>query len=272
MVSFPHGLDATAVKQEAARRAVADGADELDVVIAYALLDEDPAAVAHDLGAWSAAAGGATVKAIVEAPVLTPAQLERACDIVAASGADVRQDRDRHAGPATVEQVAAMRRALPGGVAVKASGGIRTASDAADAAGGRRRPAGDERRRRRSCSSWSAMPSLDRLISASRKAVERAPRRAPAERARAGGGGLPPIRPFTESVVGEEISFVLQADAFHAGLLDELARRRDRRPLSAAGRVSGDGDASGLPVLLADMVVDRYQLYEAARREPAAWS
>jgi deoxyribose-phosphate aldolase len=77
------------------------------------------------------AAGGATVKAIVEAPVLTPAQLERACGIVAASGAAFAKTGTGTRGPATVEQVAAMRRALPGDVAVKAAGGIRTASDAA---------------------------------------------------------------------------------------------------------------------------------------------
>jgi deoxyribose-phosphate aldolase len=131
VVSFPHGLDATSAKEEGARRAVADGADELDVVIAYGLLDDDPAAVGRDLERVVDAAGGATVKAIVEAPVLTPAQLERACGIVAASGAAFAKTGTGTRGPATVEQVAAMRRALPGDVAVKAAGGIRTASDAA---------------------------------------------------------------------------------------------------------------------------------------------
>jgi len=130
VVSFPHGLDATSVKEEGARRAVADGADELDVVIAYGLLDDDPAAVGRDLERVVDAAGGATVKAIIEAPVLTPAQLERACGIVAASGAAFAKTGTGTRGPATVEQVAAIRRALPGDVAVKASGGIRTASDA----------------------------------------------------------------------------------------------------------------------------------------------
>ena len=132
VVSFPHGLDATSAKEEGARRAVADGADELDVVIAYGLLDDDPAAVGRDLErVVDAAGGGATVKAIVEAPVLTPAQLERACGIVEASGAAFAKTGTGTRGPATVEQVAAMRRALPGDVAVKAAGGIRTASDAA---------------------------------------------------------------------------------------------------------------------------------------------
>ena len=146
----------TSAKEEAALRAVADGADELDVVIAYALLDEDPAAVARDLERRVDATRGATVKAIVEAPVLTPAQLERACAIVAASGAVFAKTGTGTHGPATVDQVAAMRRALPGGVAVKASGGIRTASGAtelldAGAAGWDERRRGDREAAGRAC-------------------------------------------------------------------------------------------------------------------------
>ena len=64
VISFPHGLDATGAKVDATRRAVADGAAEVDVVIAYALLDEDPAAVAQDLEAVVTAVPEATVKAI----------------------------------------------------------------------------------------------------------------------------------------------------------------------------------------------------------------
>lgn len=130
VVSFPHGLDATAAKADAGRRAVADGADELDVVIAYALLDEDPAAVTRDLEAVVSAAPEAAVKAIVEAPVLTAAQLERACRAVAESGAAYGKTGTGTQGPATVEQVAAMRRHLPERVRIKASGGIRTAAAA----------------------------------------------------------------------------------------------------------------------------------------------
>jgi deoxyribose-phosphate aldolase len=52
VVSFPHGLDATAAKCEAARAAIAAGADEIDVVIAYAALrDGDTKAAADDLSA-----------------------------------------------------------------------------------------------------------------------------------------------------------------------------------------------------------------------------
>jgi deoxyribose-phosphate aldolase len=130
VVSFPHGLDATGTKVDAARRAVDDGAAELDVVIAYALLDEDPAAVTRDLEAVVSAVPDATVKAIVEAPVLSPAQLRQACEAVAQAGAAYAKTGTGTRGPATVEQVTAMRGHLPADVRIKASGGIRTAEAA----------------------------------------------------------------------------------------------------------------------------------------------
>ena len=55
---------------------------------------------------------------------------------------------------------------------------------------------------------------------------------------------------------------MLQADAFHAGLLEQCEEAEIAGLCLPLERV-GDGDASGLPVLLADMVVDRYQLYES---------
>ena len=55
------------------------------------------------------------------------------------------------------------------------------------------------------------MPSLDRLISASRKAVDERRAARPLSDLEQAVAAMPPIRPFTEAVVGEEISFVLQA-------------------------------------------------------------
>ena len=101
------------------------------------------------------------------------------------------------------------RRLRSPSVGIKASGGIRTARDAAaGAARGRRRPAGDELRCRRSCSNWTCMPSLDRLISSSRARSTSAGRPA-ALRAR-GGGARSRHPPVHRGGVGEEISFVLR--------------------------------------------------------------
>lgn len=106
------------------------------------------------------------------------------------------------------------------------------------------------------------MPSLDRLVSSSRRAVEQRRAARPLTDLERAVAAMPPIRPFTEAVVGEEISFVLQADALQPELLDQCEAAEIAGLCLPLERV-GDGDASGLPVLLADVVVDRYQLYEA---------
>src|SRR6185312_16473483 len=99
----------------------------------------------------------------------------------------------------------------------------------------------------RSCSSWTFMPSLDRLISSSRKAVEERKATRPFAELEQAVDAMPPIRPFTESVVGEEISFVLQPEALDAALLDECENAEIAGLYLPLERV-GDGDASGLPV------------------------
>jgi deoxyribose-phosphate aldolase len=137
VVSFPHGLDATPAKCEAARAAIAAGADEIDVVIAYAaLLDGDQKAAGDDLSAVVDAAraerGDAVVKAIIESAKLSDDKIVLACELVAAAGADFAKTSTGHAGGATVPAVSLMRASLPPSVAVKASGGIRTAACALD--------------------------------------------------------------------------------------------------------------------------------------------
>jgi deoxyribose-phosphate aldolase len=137
VVSFPHGLDATRTKCEAARAAIAAGADEIDVVIAYAaLLDDDPKATGIDLRAVVDAAraerGDVVVKAIIESAQLSDDEIVVACGLVAAAGADFAKTSTGHAGGATVRAVSLMRASLPPSVAVKASGGIRTAESALD--------------------------------------------------------------------------------------------------------------------------------------------
>jgi deoxyribose-phosphate aldolase len=131
VVAFPHGLDATPAKCDASRAAIAAGADELDVVLAYAALrDGDESAAGRDIDAVVAAARAerpdVVVKVIVEAGELTEDQLVTACRLVEGSGADFAKTSTGTRGGATVEAVAVMRRTLPGAVGVKAAGGIRT--------------------------------------------------------------------------------------------------------------------------------------------------
>jgi len=107
------------------------------------------------------------------------------------------------------------------------------------------------------------MASLDRLISSSRRALEQRRDARPLEQLERAVIGLDPIRPFTEGVVGEEISFVLRVT------------EADPAMLSAAGNagvaglaVPGDSVPAGfeetwLPVLHKGVLIDPYQLYES---------
>jgi deoxyribose-phosphate aldolase len=134
VAAFPHGLDDPGVKADAVRRALALGAREVDVVIAWGALGDDPAAVAADAAGVVAAAraerADAVVKLIVEASRLDEALLAQACRLVVASGADIAKTSTGTCGGATPEMVARMRELLPANVGIKASGGIRSAAAA----------------------------------------------------------------------------------------------------------------------------------------------
>jgi deoxyribose-phosphate aldolase len=135
VVGFPHGLERTRVKCDAARAAIAAGADEIDVVMAYAeLRGGDVAAAGGDLSAVVDAARAerpdVVVKAIIESAQLDETQIGVACRLVAESGADYAKTSTGTAGGATVAAVSLMRSLLPAQVAIKASGGIRTAGAA----------------------------------------------------------------------------------------------------------------------------------------------
>lgn len=121
VVGFPHGQHAPAVKRAEAERAVADGADELDVVVNVGRLraGEDDAA-REDL-AGVVAASDVPVKVIVEAPLLSDDEKRAAGRLAREAGADYLKTATGFAGGgATVADVELLAEFLP----VKASGGI----------------------------------------------------------------------------------------------------------------------------------------------------
>jgi deoxyribose-phosphate aldolase len=143
VVSFPFGADATMVKAAAVRDAIQGGASELDVVMNISkFLSGEFAYVAEELaslnGEVSAVAmnnglNDAVLKVIVETVYLSEKMKRLAVQIVAASGADfVKTSTGFGPGGATPEDVALLREEAPEGLAVKASGGIRTLEDALD--------------------------------------------------------------------------------------------------------------------------------------------
>lgn len=137
VAGFPSGKHVPAVKALEARRAVADGAGEIDMVIDVgAALSGDADAVRSDIEAVRDAVPGVVLKVIVESAVLLARSGERAlvdaCHAAEAAGADfVKTSTGFHpAGGASVRAVELMAQAVGGRLGVKSSGGIRTAADA----------------------------------------------------------------------------------------------------------------------------------------------
>ena len=107
------------------------------------------------------------------------------------------------------------------------------------------------------------MPSLDSRVSSSRRAVDQRRSLRPLDQLQQAVADLIPIRPFTESVVGEEISFVVRVKTADATLLS-LAEQVELAGLAAAlDPLSAVSGQTSLPLLLTDLIVDPYQLYES---------
>ena len=132
VIGFPLGAMSTAGKAAEATCAVADGADELDMVINVGwLLAGDDAAVRNDIAAVVSAARGRCVKVILETCLLTDEQIVRACELSVEAGATfVKTSTGFSTGGATVEDVALMRKTVGDRCRVKASGGIHNAAEA----------------------------------------------------------------------------------------------------------------------------------------------
>jgi deoxyribose-phosphate aldolase len=122
VVGFPHGQHAPAAKREEAVVAWEDGADELDVVLNVGRVRAGEVDAVIDELADLVAAVPVPVKVIVEAPLLTDAEIRRAAEAAVEADADYLKTGTGCSGPATVEDVALLAEYLP----VKASGGIET--------------------------------------------------------------------------------------------------------------------------------------------------
>jgi len=129
VVGFPLGATTPDVKHYETRRAIFDGAGEIDMVINIgALKSGDLQIVERDIEAVTSACRDAAVlsKVIIEAAYLTNDEKVTACTLSKAAGADfVKTSTGFGPGGATAEDVALMRRAVGAGMGVKAAGGVR---------------------------------------------------------------------------------------------------------------------------------------------------
>jgi deoxyribose-phosphate aldolase len=129
VIGFPLGAMASEVKAYEARRAIEDGACEIDMVINVgALKSGSDACVERDIAGVAETCHklGARLKVILETALLTDAEKERGCRLAKSAGADfVKTSTGFAKGGATVEDVALMRRVVGPTLGVKAAGGVR---------------------------------------------------------------------------------------------------------------------------------------------------
>ncbi|MFA6003594.1 MAG: deoxyribose-phosphate aldolase [Elusimicrobiota bacterium] len=134
VIGFPLGSTTSTVKAIEARDAIANGAEEIDMVINVgALKSGNDSLVYDDIKAVREATRGKVLKVILETSLLSDEEKVRACIMSKKAGADfVKTSTGFGGGGATVEDVRLMRRTVGPLMGVKASGGIRDAK-AADA-------------------------------------------------------------------------------------------------------------------------------------------
>jgi len=132
VIGFPLGSTTPTVKAIEARDAIANGADEIDMVINVgALKSGNDAYVKDDIRAVREATRGKVLKVILETSLVSKEEKVRACRMSAEVGADfVKTSTGFSTGGATVEDIRLMRETVGPRMGVKASGGIRDAETA----------------------------------------------------------------------------------------------------------------------------------------------
>lgn len=133
VVGFPLGATSTEAKRGETAKAIAAGAQEIDMVINIGeLKGGNHEAVKNDIKAVveEAHAKGAIVKVILETSLLNDNEKAIACTLCKLAGADfVKTSTGFSTGGATAADIALMRSIVGPGMGVKASGGIRSLDD-----------------------------------------------------------------------------------------------------------------------------------------------
>ena len=127
VIGFPNGYSASAVKAYETKQAVADGADEIDMVINLgAVRAGDRSAAVADVAAVRAECRGRILKVIIETCLLEDDEKRFACLAAVEGGADyVKTSTGFSTAGATIEDVRLMKETVSGRALVKAAGGIR---------------------------------------------------------------------------------------------------------------------------------------------------
>lgn len=127
VIGFPLGASPTEVKVFETKKALDDGADEIDMVINVgAVKDKDWETVFDDIKQIKQACGNNTLKVIIETCLLTDEEKEKVCNIAVDAGADfLKTSTGFSKAGATVEDIKLFKKVLGDRAKIKASGGIR---------------------------------------------------------------------------------------------------------------------------------------------------
>ena len=132
VIGFPNGYMTTKTKVFETADAVANGADEIDMVINIGdVKNGDYDLVLEEIKAIKEACGGKLLKVIIETCLLTEEEKIRMCEVVTEAGAEyIKTSTGFSTSGATFEDVALMRKYVGAEVKVKAAGGIGSVADA----------------------------------------------------------------------------------------------------------------------------------------------
>jgi len=132
VIGFPNGYNTTAVKVFETKDAIANGAEEIDMVINIgALKSKRYQEVEDEIRAIHEACNGKILKVIIETCLLTEEEKVKMCEIVTKAGAEyIKTSTGFSTGGATFDDVELMRKNIGADVKVKAAGGITSFDDA----------------------------------------------------------------------------------------------------------------------------------------------
>lgn len=131
VIGFPLGASDTEVKVFEAKRALAEGCAEFDMVIPIGMLKAgETEYVRREIQAVKAAVGSCVLKVIVETCLLNQKEKETMCALVCETGADyIKTSTGFSTAGATLEDIALFAHCVRGRCKIKAAGGIATRAD-----------------------------------------------------------------------------------------------------------------------------------------------
>jgi len=132
VIGFPNGYMTTAAKEFETKDALANGADEIDMVINLGWVKDNRFdLVEQEIRTLKAACGTKILKVIIETCLLTEAEKVKMCEVVTASGADfIKTSTGFSTAGATFDDIALFAANIGPNVKMKAAGGISSFDDA----------------------------------------------------------------------------------------------------------------------------------------------